>query len=90
MPMTLNDVINAADMLIATNGDIISWFDASKLDIKEQKCNLYKNNKYVDRASIHRKVEKTARDTYEMLLESDVIEFLPYTMTKVTIDGTGN
>lgn len=84
--MTLNDVINTADMLIVTNGDIISWFDASKQDIKEQKCNLYKNNQYVDRASIHRKVEKTAQDTYQMLLANDVIEFRPYKMEQVVID----
>lgn len=88
--MTLNDIINSADMLIATNGDIIAWFDANKLDIKEQKCNLYKNNQYVDRASIHRKVEKTAQDTYEMLLGNDIVEFRAYKMEQVTINGIGN
>lgn len=86
MHPTLNDLINTADMLITTNGDVVSWFDPSAADIKERKLTLYRNNQYCDRASITREVKRTKQDTYEMLMNNEVVEFRPYKMTRVDLD----
>lgn len=83
--MNLLDLLNKADMLILTSGDVVSWFDADDSDIKENKRSLYKNNKYLERVSLSRKIEQGSNDTYQMLLDNSVVEFRAYAMKRVTL-----
>ena len=83
--MNLLDLINNADMVILTTGDVISWFDPSDDDIKQKKQTLYKNNQFLERVSLERKIEKTPNDTYQMLLDNSVVEFRAYSMNRVTL-----
>ena len=83
--MKLSDLLENADMVILTTGDVISWFDPTDDDIKQKKQTLYKNNQFLERVSIERKIEKTPNDTYQMLLDNSVVEFRAYSMTRVTL-----
>jgi hypothetical protein len=83
--ITLSELLAKADMVILTNGDVVSWFDPSDDDIKQKKCTLYKNNIFIERVSVDRKIEKTPNDTYQMLLDSNLIEFRAYSMNRVDV-----
>lgn len=83
--MKLSDLLENADMVILTTGDVVSWFDPTDDDIKQKKQTLYKNNQFLERVSLERKIEKTPNDTYQMLLDNSVVEFRAYSMTRVTL-----
>lgn len=83
--MNLSDLLANADMVILTTGDVVSWFDPTDDDIKQKKQTLYKNNQFLERVSLERKIEKTPNDTYQMLLDNSVVEFRAYSMTRVTL-----
>lgn len=83
--MNLLDLINNADMVILTTGDVISWFDPTDDDIKQKKQTLYKNNQFLERVSLERKIEKTPNDTYQMLLDNSIVEFRAYSMNRIIL-----
>ena len=83
--MKLIDLLEKADMVILTTGDVVSWFDPTDDDIKQMKQTLYKNNQFLERVSLERKIEKTPNDTYQMLLDNSVVEFRAYSMNRVTL-----